>query len=120
MLIPAQIQEWVNEADYEIHPDGTKVTKIVGEDYEIVHSDKKLRVRGNIQVFCDGDTSLYVRGSLDGQIDEDMTFNVGRDITFHAGQNIRMYSNQSTEITAQEQITATSVNDMKLQTQADF
>jgi hypothetical protein len=105
---------------YEIHPDGTKVTKIVGEDYEIVHSNKKLRVRGNMQVFVDGDASLYVRGSLDGQVDEDMTWNVGRNITFHAGQNIRMYSNQSTEITAQEQFTATSVNDMKLQTQANF
>ena len=105
---------------YEIHPDGTKVTKVVGEDYEIIHSNKKLRVRGNMQVFVDGDASLYVRGSLDGQVDEDMKWNVGRNIEFHAGQSIRMYSNQSTEITAQEQFTATSVNDMRLQTQSNM
>src|SRR6056300_988861 len=105
---------------YEVHPDGTKVTKIIGEDYEIVHKNKKVRVRGNMKVFVDGDASLYVRGSLDGQVDEDMTWNVGRNITFHAGQGIRMYSNQSTEITAQEQFTATSVNDMRLQTQSNM
>ena len=105
---------------YEVHPDGTKVTKIVGEDYEIVHKNKKVRVRGNVELYVDGNTNLYVRGSVNGQVDEDMTWNVGRNITFHAGKNIRMYSNESTEITAQQNITATSVSDMKLQTQADF
>ena len=105
---------------YEVHPDGTKVTKIIGEDYEIVHKNKKVRVRGNVDLYVDGNTNLYVRGSVNGQVDEDMTWNVGRNITFHAGKNIRMYSNESTEITAQQNITATSVSDMKLQTQADF
>lgn len=105
---------------YEVHPDGTKVTKIIGEDYEVVHKNKKVRVRGNVDLYVDGNTNLYVRGSVNGQVDEDMTWNVGRNITFHAGKNIRMYSNESTEITAQQNITATSVSDMKLQTQADF
>ena len=105
---------------YEVHPDGTKVTKIIGEDYEIVHKNKKVRVRGNVELYVDGNTNLYVRGSVNGQVDEDMTWNVGRNITFHAGKNIRMYSNESTEITSQQNITATSVSDMKLQTQADF
>jgi hypothetical protein len=116
-----RIHEWHRTGTfYEVHPDGSKVTKVVGEDYEIVLQNKKLRVRGNMQVFVDGDADLYVRGSVNGQVDEDMTWNVGRNITFHAGQNIRMYSNQSTEITAQQQITATAVGNMKLQTQADY
>ena len=69
---------------YEVHPDGTKVTKIIGEDYEVVHKNKKVRVRGNVELYVDGNTNLYVRGSLNGQVDEDMSFNVGRNITFHA------------------------------------
>jgi len=105
---------------YEVHPDGTKVTKIVGEDYEVVHKNKKVRVRGNVDLYVDGNTNLYVRGSVNGQVDEDMTWNVGRNITFHAGKNIRMYSNESTEITSQQNITATAVADIKLQTQANF
>ena len=105
---------------YEVHPDGTRVTKIVGEDYEIVHQNKSVRVRGDCKVFIDGDSELYVRGSMNAQVDEDLSFNVGRNITFHAGKNIRMYSNESTEFTAQEEITATSVSNMKLQTQANL
>ena len=105
---------------YEVHPDGTKVTKIIGEDYEVVHKNKKVRVRGNVDLYVDGNTNLYVRGSVNGQVDEDMTWNVGRNITFHAGKNIRMYSNESTEITSQQNITATAVADIKLQTQANF
>jgi hypothetical protein len=105
---------------YEIHPDGTKVTKVVGEDFEIVHQNKSVRVRGDCKVYIDGDSEVYVRGSMNAQVDEDLNFNVGRNITFHAGKNIRMYSNESTEITAQQEITATSVSNMKLQTQANL
>lgn len=105
---------------YEVHPDGSKVTKVVGEDYEIVHKDKKLRVRGNVQVFVDGDASLYVRGDMDAQIDENLKFNVGKNIDFHAGQNIRMFANQSMEMTAQTTMSATSVGKMYLQTSADM
>ena len=105
---------------YEVHPDGSKVTKVVGEDYEIVHKDKKLRVRGNVQVFVDGDASLYVRGDMDAQVDENLKFNVGKNIDFHAGQNIRMFANQSMEMTAQTTMSATSVGKMYLQTSADL
>jgi hypothetical protein len=105
---------------YEIHPDGTKVTKIVGEDYEIVHKNKSLRVRGNVQVFVDGDANLYVRGDMDAQVDENLKFNVGKNIDFHAGQNIRMFANQSLEMTSQTTTSITSVGNMQLQTSADM
>lgn len=105
---------------YEIHPDGTKVTKVVGEDYEIVHKDKSLRVRGNVKVFVDGDASLYVRGDMDAQVDENLKFNVGKNIDFHAGQNIRMFANQSIEATAQTTANITSVGNMHLQTSANM
>ena len=105
---------------YEIHPDGTKVTKVVGEDYEIVHKDKSLRVRGNVKIFVDGDASLYVRGDMDAQVDENLKFNVGKNIDFHAGQNIRMFANQSMEMTSQTTTSITSVGNMQLQSSADM
>ena len=105
---------------YEIHPDGTKVTKIVGEDYEIVHKNKSLRVRGNVQVFVDGDANLYVRGDMDAQVDENLKFNVGKNIDFHAGQNIRMFANQSLEMTSRTTTNITSVGNMHLQTSANL
>jgi len=104
---------------YEVHPDGTKVTKIIGDDYEIVHQNKKLRVRGNIEVYCDGDADLYVRGSLTGQVDENIDLHAGKNINIHAGKNMRFYANDSMEFTAQKELTATSVSKMTLQSQAD-
>tara|TARA_B100001559_G_scaffold70443_1_gene57538 strand:- start:13092 stop:14861 length:1770 start_codon:yes stop_codon:yes gene_type:complete len=105
---------------YEVHPDGTKVTKIIGDDYEIVHQNKKLRVRGNIEVYCDGDADLYVRGSLTGQVDENIDLHAGKNINIHAGKNMRFYANDSIEFTAQKELTATSVSNMTLQSQADM
>ena len=105
---------------YEIHPDGSKVTKIVGDDYEIVHKNKKVRVRGNVEVFVDGDTNLYVRGNMDAQVDENLKFNVGKNIDFHAGQNIRMFANQSIEQTAQTTFSQVSVGKMLMQTDDDM
>ena len=113
---------------YEIHPDGTKVTKIVGDGYEVTHGKKEVRVRGNVNVFVDGDASLYVRGSMNAQIDENMKFNVGKNIDFHAGQNIRMFANKSMEMTAQTTMSQISVgkflqqsvDDMQIVTSANF
>ena len=105
---------------YEVHPDGTKVTKIIGDDYEIVHQNKKLRVRGNIEVYCDGDADLYVRGSLTGQVDENIDLHAGKNINIHAGKNMRFYANDSIEFTAQKELTATSVSKMTLQSLADM
>ena len=105
---------------YEVHPDGTKVTKIIGDDYEIVHQNKKLRVRGNIEVYCDGDADLYVRGSLTGQVDENIDLHAGKNINIHAGKNMRFYANDSMEFTAQKELTATSVSKMTLQSLADM
>ena len=105
---------------YEVHPDGTKVTKIIGDDYEIVHQNKKLRVRGNIEVYCDGDADLYVRGSLTGQVDENIDLHAGKNINIHAGKNMRFYANDSMEFTAQKELTATSVAKMTLQSLADM
>ena len=105
---------------YEVHPDGTKVTKIIGDDYEIVHQNKKLRVRGNIEVYCDGDADLYVRGSLTGQVDENIDLHAGKNINIHAGKNMRFYANDSIEFTSQKELTATSVSKMTLQSLADM
>ena len=113
---------------YEVHPDGTRVSKIVGDGYEIIHGKKEVRVRGNVNVFVDGDASLYVRGNMDAQVDENLKFNVGKNIDFHAGENIRMFSNQSMEFTTQTTMTQTSVgkflqqsvDDMQIVTSANF
>ena len=46
----------------EIHPDGTKVTKIVGEDYEISLKGKNMFVKGDLNLTVEGDMTVNVKG----------------------------------------------------------
>lgn len=46
----------------EIHPDGSKVTKIKADRYLIVEGDKNLLVKGNFNITVDGDANLDVGG----------------------------------------------------------
>ena len=52
----------------EIHPDGTRVTKIVGDEYEIVHKDNNLHVKGNCNITVDKNATIYTKGNADVQI----------------------------------------------------
>ena len=46
----------------EIHPDGAKVTKIVGEDYEISLKGKHMFVKGDLNLTVEGDMTVNVKG----------------------------------------------------------
>ena len=46
----------------EIQPDGTKVTKVVGEDYDIVIKDRNMFIKGNMNITVEGDMTLNVKG----------------------------------------------------------
>lgn len=47
----------------EIHPDGSKVTKIKADRYLIVDGDKNVLVKGNFNITVDGDANLEVGGN---------------------------------------------------------
>lgn len=46
----------------EIHPDGSKVTKILGDDFELTLQDKNVYVKGDCSVTIDGDARCLVKG----------------------------------------------------------
>lgn len=46
----------------EIQPDGTKVNKVVGKDYEIVIQDKNMFIKGDFNITVEGDMTLNVKG----------------------------------------------------------
>lgn len=68
----------------EIRPDGTRVVKIVGDDYLIVMQGRKLNVKGNLQIVVEGDAFIYnmgnVQQTVDGNVNEFVRGNVQQTV----------------------------------------
>lgn len=72
----------------EIHPDGTRVVKIIGEDYLIVNSNRNLHVVGNINIVVDGDAQVYIAGNSEQTIGGNVTQLVRGDVTEQIDGNV--------------------------------
>ncbi len=53
----------------EIHPDGTTVHKIVGDNYTIKAKDDNVHIVGNCNITIDANANWYVKGNVEQQID---------------------------------------------------
>lgn len=67
----------------EMHPDGTRVMKIVKDKYEIILSDNNVLIYGDCNITINGRGSIFVRGDADLKVGGNMTTTVkGRyDVT---------------------------------------
>lgn len=61
----------------EIHPDGSKVTKVVKDNYEIIMSDEKVYIMGSCDVTIQGNASLYVKGNYNVKVDGNVNEVIG-------------------------------------------
>lgn len=53
----------------EIYPDGTKVEKVVGKNYQIIMQDDNVYIMGKCHVTIQGDAELRIKGDYDVLID---------------------------------------------------
>lgn len=67
-----------NGSFIEMHPDGTVVHKSVGDDYEIVLKDKKLSVKGNLDISAEGNLNIFCASNIN--IVANNTVNVDGDV----------------------------------------
>jgi hypothetical protein len=74
----------------EIHPDGSKVTKVVGDDYEIVIDDKNVHVKGSCNITVDGNSKIYTKGNSDIQVGGTMNMNVGGPANITSGGDMTL------------------------------
>lgn len=88
----------------ETHPDGTKVEKIVKDNYTITLADNKVKIFGtadisisghcnihiekNCNLFVDGDMNFNVKGNWTNTIGKNLIFNVKKDTKFNIGENM--------------------------------
>lgn len=69
---------------FEIHPDGTNITKVKGNNYEIVLSDNRILIKGENAINVDGDTKF--RGSnVDIEIAQNAQIFVAGNLTTEVG-----------------------------------
>ena len=77
---------------YEILPDGTKVTKVVSDNFTLVVGDDNVHVQGACHITVEGDCNLYTNGNFTQQVNGDYNLWVqgnwsttvdGVEATFH-------------------------------------
>jgi len=71
----------------EINPDGTRVDKIVKDNYTIVAGDKYLHVKGDVNIVVDGDAKIKISGDADVEIDGDKTETIKGDYSLNINGN---------------------------------
>ncbi|UJB55324.1 baseplate hub structural protein / lysozyme R [Enterobacter phage vB_EcRAM-01] len=120
----------------EIRPDGTRVVKIVGDDFLIVQQGRKVNIKGNLQVVIEGDAFIYnmgnVQQTVDGNVTEFVRGNVNqtvegeylgrikgnaeltveKDATVNVDQNLMANVKQNATVHVTEDATVTAKNAM--------
>jgi hypothetical protein len=70
---------------YEIHPDGTKVTKVVKDDFSVTIGDKGVKVEGICAVHVVGQADFYCESDITVKTDSAATVSAGTTATVKAG-----------------------------------
>ena len=78
---------------YEIDADGNKITRIVGDSFEVVAKDNNVYVKGNVNLTVDADCNTYVKGNWNIKVDGDI------NTTVAGNYNETVTGNQTTKVT---------------------
>ena len=95
----------------EIQPDGTKVTKIVGNEYEITLKDKKVLIKGTCEVTIEGDCRMLYKGDLVQEVEGDYHLHVHKDM------RTKIHGNAVTEVLADRKIVINGNDDLMIDKQ---
>ena len=77
---------------YEIYPDGRKVTKVAGDNYEIIVHDDNVLIRGAQNVTIEGTAKHLVKGDYIMEVSGDYNLKV------HGNRNTKITGNDSQEV----------------------
>ena len=92
----------------EIQPDGTKVVKVVGDEYEIVLGKKNVSITGTCNVTITGDCRMLYQGDLVQEVKGDYHLNV------HGDKRTKISGNQITEVLADRKVVVNGNCDLKV------
>lgn len=78
---------------YEIDADGNKVTRVVGDGYEVIAGNNNVYVKGKVNLTIDSDCNTYVKGNWNIKVDGNISTTVGGNYTETVS------GNQTTKVT---------------------
>lgn len=89
----SRILEWHPAGTfYEIFPDGDKVTKVSGNNYEIIINDNNIVISGNQTITIEGNARQLIKGDYTHEVIGDYNLKV------HGNRNTKIIGNDSIEI----------------------
>jgi hypothetical protein len=100
-----------NGTGYEIHPDGTKVTRVKQDNYTLITNDDFVHIKGSSSTTVDGGVRVFVNadGSTD---DQNYTIEVGNN----ANVNIQVNKGDVNVVTAEGDINLKSGRNINMET----
>jgi len=97
---------------YEIQPDGTKSTRVVKDNYEIIYGDDYVNVKGSVNLTIDTNCTTYIKGNWDIQVDGNVHEVIKGTLTQEVTGNVtETYgSNQTTNVSGNIDIDASRID----------
>ncbi len=89
----------------EIHPDGTRVVRIIGDDFEVVKRNQNLYVKGNLNVTVVGDATFYCQQNVTQQIDGNLKQHVKGNVDQHVEMNVTQTVDENVDQTVHGNVT---------------
>ena len=69
----------------EIHPDGTKVVKIIGDNYKIVAGSSNVYISGNVNITTEGTVREYIKGDYHLEVEGNYTQKIHKNLRTRVG-----------------------------------
>lgn len=72
----------------ELHPDGSQVTNVKGNNYKIVTKDENVCIKGSCNITIENDANILVKGNMTGEIEGTLDLNSTGTMSLTSDSNI--------------------------------
>ena len=69
----------------EIHPDGSKVVKVIGDNYEIIAGSSNVYISGNVNITTEGTVREYIKGDYHLEVEGNYTQKIHKNLRTRVG-----------------------------------
>jgi len=108
---------------YEIHPDGSRVTKVVKDDFSVIIGDKGVKIDGICAIhvvgqadfYCESDVQIKTDMNAVVEANRDAKVSAGNDLFGVAGNDVRVKASRDALVTAETNLDVIAGGDMSIQ-----